>query len=166
MQLQQLFSFGGLVHSAEHDFSTAAHDVEPIAKYAAGKAWMGTKACYANASCKASVEKVGIAATEAAFAQQLQELNWFSGAEHWVSGAAKTVEHTFSSGFDKFKSDCDKAAKASGPYFKIAGKDMEWAAGETWKGAQWCFKTPPCKAAAEKYGTEAVEKGMSSAALQ
>ena len=67
-ELMELFSFGGLVHSAEHDVSKVAHDVEPIAKYAAGKAWMGTKACYANASCKASVEKVGIAATEAAFA--------------------------------------------------------------------------------------------------
>ena len=74
MELQQLFSFGGFVHHAEHDISHVAKEVEPIAKYAAGKAWMGTKACYANATCKASVEKVGIAATEAAFA--LQNLNF------------------------------------------------------------------------------------------
>jgi len=35
---------------------------------------MGTKACYASASCKASVEKIGLEATMAAFA--LQNLNF------------------------------------------------------------------------------------------
>ena len=69
--LQEL-SFGSFMHHVEHDAGVAVHTVEPIAKYAAGKAWKGAKACYASASCKASVEKIGLAATEAAFALQQQ----------------------------------------------------------------------------------------------
>jgi len=41
---------------------------------------------------------------------------------------------------------------------------MKWAAGETWKGVQWCMASAPCKAAAKKYGTMALEDGMKSAA--
>ena len=63
--------------------------------------------------------------------------------------------------------DVNVAAKAAGPYFKIAGKDLEWAAGEAWKGVKWCYNTPPCKAAAEKYGMMALEDGLEAAvALQ
>ena len=62
----------------------------------------------------------------------LMNLNFFSGAEHWASGAVQTVENTFSSGFNQFQKDASAAAKEVGPAFKIAGKDMEWAAGETW----------------------------------
>ena len=69
--LQEL-SFGSFFHHVEDDAKKAVNAVEPIAKYAAGKAWKGTKACYASASCKASVEKIGLAATEAAFALQQQ----------------------------------------------------------------------------------------------
>jgi len=43
---------------------------------------------------------------------------------------------------------------------------MEWAAGETWKGIEWCYNTAPCKAAAIKYGTMAVEDAMKAASLQ
>ena len=42
---------------------------------------------------------------------------------------------------------------------KIEG-DMSWAAGEAWKGAKWCYSDAKCKAAAEKYGMDAVETGM------
>jgi len=30
--------------------------------------------------------------------------------------------------------------------------DVKWAAGEAWKGAEWCDSNPPCKAEAIKYG--------------
>ena len=33
-----------------------------------------------------------------------------------------------------FLNDVDKAAQEVGPYFQIAEKDIEWAAGEIWKG--------------------------------
>jgi len=77
--LQEL-SFGSFFHHVGHDITHTADQVGndikknavPDLKWAAGKAWVGTKACYANAECKASVEKVGLAATEAAFALQQQ----------------------------------------------------------------------------------------------
>ena len=79
---------------------------------------------------------------------QLQQLGFFSHIGHDISSAAHTVEH-----------GVVKAADAAAP-------DMKWAAGETWKGVQWCMSSAPCKAAAEKYGTKAVEAGMDSALLQ
>ena len=43
---------------------------------------------------------------------------------------------------------------------------MLWAAGKVWQGVEWCYNTAPCRAAAEKYGMEAVEAAMEAAALQ
>ena len=63
----------------------------------------------------------------------------------------------------QFLYQVNKAAIAAGPDFKIAAKDMEWAAGEVWKGIKWCYNTPPCRAAAEKYGAEAVEYALEAA---
>ena len=59
-------------HTADTVGNDIKHNAVPDLEWAAGKAWVGTKACYANALCKASVEKVGLAATEAAFALQQQ----------------------------------------------------------------------------------------------
>jgi len=73
-----------------------------------------------------------IAVQAAMVAAALQNLSWLSGAENWVHGAANTVEHTFSSGFDTFKTDAAAEAKKLGPDFKIAAVDMEWAAGKAW----------------------------------
>ena len=65
-----------------------------------------------------------------------------------------------------FLYDANVAAKKVGPDFKIAEKDLEWAAGEVWKGIKWCYNTAPCKAAVEKYGAEAVETALEAAVLQ
>ena len=118
MQLQNLNFLSGL----END-----------AKTLAGDAWSGANACYANAQCKATVEKYGTAAGEAFMKKiALQELGFFSGASNWIHNAEHTVENTFTSGFNTFKADASAAAKKMGPGFKIAGQDMEWAAGKTW----------------------------------
>jgi hypothetical protein len=74
----------------------------------------------------------------------LQNLSFGS----WLSGAAHTVEH-----------DVSSAAKAVGPY-------ASWAAKETWQGAQACDANPTCKAAVEKYGTEAVEAAMKKGLME
>jgi hypothetical protein len=79
---------------------------------------------------------------------QLQELGFFHSLGHDISSAAHTVSHTVVHVAD------------------MAAPDMKWAAGETWKGTQWCMSNAPCKAAAEKYGTEAVEAGMEAALLK
>ena len=79
---------------------------------------------------------------------QLQQLNWFNNAVHSVEHAGSSAVHGI-----------EHAANAVAP-------DLKWAAGETWKGTQWCMSSAPCKAAVEKYGTEAVEAGMKAAALQ
>jgi len=60
----------------------------------------------------------------------------------------------------------NEAAKRVGPAFKIAEKDMEWAAGETWKGIKWCYNDAPCKAAVEKYGMMAVQAAVTAAMAQ
>jgi hypothetical protein len=72
----------------------------------------------------------------------LQNLNWFSSAEHWVGGATKTVE-----------GDVVKAADAAAPILKMVGK-------EAWKGATACYANVQCKAAVEKYGLKAVQASM------
>ena len=66
----------------------------------------------------------------------------------------------------KFIVDVKVAAHKVGPYFKIAEKDLEWAGKETWKGIKWCYNTPPCKAAAEKYGLIALRVGLTAALAQ
>lgn len=43
---------------------------------------------------------------------------------HFISGASAAEK--------KFAADATIAAKKMGPAFKIAGKDMEWAAGKSW----------------------------------
>ena len=65
-----------------------------------------------------------------------------------------------------FLYDANEAEKDVGPFFKIAAKDMEWAAGEVWKGVKWCYNEPPCKAAVEKYGMMAVKSGVTAAMAQ
>ncbi len=40
---------------------------------------------------------------------------------------------------------------------------MAWAAGEDWKGVEWCYNDAPCKAAVEKYGMMAVKDAMNAA---
>jgi len=76
------------------------------------------------------------------YSDGLQELNWFSSAEHWAGGAAKTVEH-----------DVVKAADAAAPILKMVGQ-------EAWKGATACYANAQCKAAVEKYGLKAVQAAM------
>ena len=70
-QLQELNWFTHAAHSVEHETTHLVHAATPDLKWAAGKAWKGTKWCYADATCKANVEKYGLAATEAAFALQV-----------------------------------------------------------------------------------------------
>ena len=68
----------------------------------------------------------------------LQELNWFSNAWDHVKHDATKVEHAV----------VHEAHKAA--------PDLKWAAGEAWHGATACYANAECKAAAEKYGMEAV----------
>jgi len=88
-----------ITHTADtvgNDIKHAAVAATPDLKWAAGEAWHGATACYANAECKAAVEKYGTKAVEAAMTKEaLMNLNIFSGAEHWISGAAHTVENSF-----------------------------------------------------------------------
>ena len=72
----------------------------------------------------------------------LQNLNFFTKAEDWTKGAAKTVEH-----------GVVKAADDAAPILKIVGK-------EAWKGATWCYSNKECHDAVEKYGEKAVEAAM------
>jgi len=62
----------------------------------------------------------------------LMELNWFSGAINSVKHEADKVAGDVTHSFNGFKSASEAAAKKYGPDFKIAGKDLEWAAGKTW----------------------------------
>jgi len=93
--------------------------------------------------------KYGTKAVEAGMtAAALQELNWFSGAWDTVKHDAGTAEHAVVHGFHE------------------ATPDLKWAAGEAWKGATACYSNPVCKAAAEKYGMEAVKAAMKKTQLQ
>jgi len=98
--------------------------------------------CGTDAKCREAVENGASKAYDLYKKNALMELNWFSGAWDSVKHEAEHVGH-----------DISAAAKAVGPY-------AEWAGKETWKGATWCYSNPTCKAAAEKYGTEAVEAAM------
>merc|ERR1711957_371356 len=112
----------GAAKTVEHGVVSAADDAAPILKMVGQEAWKGATACYADAACKAAVEKYGLKAVQAAMSKKaLMELNWFSGAESWVSGAAKTVEHGVVS-----------AADDAAPILKMVGQ-------EAWKGATACY---------------------------
>jgi hypothetical protein len=138
----------GAAKTVEHGVVTAADDAAPILKMVGQEAWKGTTACYANAQCKAAVEKYGLEAVQAAMKKSaLQNLSWLSGAESWVSGAAKTVEHGVVT-----------AADDAAPIMKMVGQ-------EAWKGTTACYANAQCKAAVEKYGMEAVEAAMKKEAL-
>jgi len=80
--------------------------------------------------------------------QNLGFMSFVHHAEHDISHDAHVVAHGLST-----------AAKAVGPY-------ASWAAKETWKGANACAANPTCKAAVEKYGTEAVEAAMKKGLMQ
>ena len=121
----------------------------PDMKWAAGETWKGVKWCASTAPCRAAVEKYGAEAVQSGMeAAALQNLNFFSGAEHWVSGAAKTVEHGVVT-----------AANDAAPILKEVGQ-------EAWKGATACYANAACKAAVEKYGMKAVQAAMTKSELQ
>jgi len=145
--LQELNWFSGAWDTVKHDAGTAEHAVvhgfheaTPDLKWAAGEAWKGATACYANAECKAAVEKYGTKAVEAAMKKtQLQELNWFHHAWDHVKHDATKVEHAV----------VHEAHKAA--------PDLKKMAGLAWKGTKWCYADATCKANVEKYGLAATE---------
>jgi len=67
--------------------------LENDAKKLAGDAWSGANACYANAACKATVEKYGVKAGEAFMKHEaLQELSFGSFFHHVEDDAKKAVQ--------------------------------------------------------------------------
>ena len=155
-ELQELNGFSTWRHNFDnrvHNFDNKVkaewkNKIGPDLKRLGLDAWHGIEWCYKTAPCKDAVEKYGEIAVEAALtAAALQNLSFFSKAEHWTKGAFKTVEH-----------DTVKAADAAAPILKMVG-------GEAWKGATACYANAECKAAVEKYGEKAVEAAMTKKVL-
>ena len=65
-----------------------------------------------------------------------------------------------------FVKDATVAAHKMGPDFKLAEGIAKTLGKDGWKGIADCEKSPPCKAAAEKYGMVAVKDGMAAEAKQ
>merc|ERR1712166_964416 len=105
---------------------------------AAGEAWKGATACYANAECKAAVEKT-----------QLQELNWHHFWHHVKHDAGRAVH-----GVAKVAKEAEHAVVHEA---HKAAPDLKKMAGLAWKGTKWCYADATCKANVEKYGLAATE---------
>ena len=68
--------------------------------------WSGANACYANAACRATAEKYGFKAGEAFMKHEaLMNLNFFTSAENWVSGAAQSGENWVSGAANTLSND-------------------------------------------------------------
>jgi len=88
------------------------------------------------------------------------EVKFFANVSAGMQKDLQAFEKTATVAEEQFLVDANKAAIVVGKDFKIAAKDIEWAAGEVWKGVEWCYNNEECRDAVEKYGMEAVKMAM------
>ena len=112
------------------------------------------------------IKKAGSAITTEAKKIEGTTVTTFVNVDHQMQTDMQNFAKGATNAEKVFLTKANEAAKKVGPDFKIAGKDMEWAAGEVWKGIKWCYNDAPCKAAVEKYGMMAVKAGVTAAMAQ